>query len=112
MSDGYITIVGVDMCFGKEIFKVGQILTLRKDFDNRYDDEAIEAVLDSVGGRVGYVANSCHTVARGTKSSGRIYDTFNDICSAKVAFIAGNSVIAELVLDKEIVYEDLHDKDN
>jgi hypothetical protein len=108
MNGGYVTIVGVDMCFGKEIFKVGQILTLRKDFENRYDDEAIEVVLESVGGRVGYVANSCHTVARGTKSGGRIYDTFDDRCTARVAFVTGNAVIAELVNDKETVYEDLH----
>jgi len=97
MNGGFITIVGVDMCFGKEIFKVGQILTLRKDYDNRYDDEAIEAVLESVGVRVGYVANSCRTVARGTGSSGRIYDTFEERCQARVAFILNNAVIAELV---------------
>jgi len=99
MNGGFITIVGVDMCFGKEIFKVGQILTLRKDYDNRYDDEAIEAILESVGGRVGYVANSCRTVARGTGSSGRIYDSFQERCQARVAFILNNAVIAELVQD-------------
>ncbi len=97
MNGGYITVVGVDMCFGKEIFKVGQMLTLRKDHDNRYDDEAIEVVLESVGGRVGYVANSCHTVAKGTKSAGRIYDTFEEKCQAKVAFVVNNAVIAELI---------------
>ena len=108
MNGGFVTIVGVDMCFGKEIFKVGQILTLRKDYDNRYDDEAIEAVLDSVGGRLGYVANSCHTVARGTKSGGRIYDAFNERCNARVAFVVNNAVIAELVMDKETSNENLH----
>lgn len=97
MDGGFVTIVGVDMCFGREIFKVGQVLTLRKDRENRFDDEAVEAVIESVGGRVGYVANSCHTVARGTKSSGRIYDTFDDICRARVAFIVNNAVIAEIM---------------
>lgn len=98
MNSGFVTIVGLDMCFGKEIFKVGQLLTLKKDFDNRFDDEAIEAVNDGVGGRVGFVANSCNTVARGTKSSGRIYDTFEERCQARVAFIVNRAVIAELIV--------------
>ncbi len=98
MNGGYVTIVGVDMCFGKEIFKVGQMLTLKKDYENRYDDEAIEAINDGVGGRVGFVANSCHTVAKGTKSAGRIYDTFDDRCSARVVFVVKNEVIAELIV--------------
>ena len=98
MNDGYVTIVGVDMCFGKEIFKVGQLLTLKKDYENRYNDEAIEAINDSVGGRVGFVVNSCNTVAGGTKSAGRIYDTFEDQCSTRVAFVVKNQVIAELIV--------------
>jgi len=98
MSIGFVTIVGVDMCFGKEIFKVGQLLSLKKDYENRFDDEAVEAINDGVGGRVGFVANSCNTVARGTKSAGRIYDTFEEKCQARVAFIVNSAVIAELIL--------------
>ncbi len=97
MNDRYVTIVGVDMCFGKEIFKVNQRLALRKDHDNRYDDEAIEAIIESVGGWVGYVANSCHTVAKGTRSAGRIYDTFEEKYSARVAFVVNNNVLAKLI---------------
>ncbi|MFO7612475.1 MAG: hypothetical protein R6W99_08360 [Clostridia bacterium] len=97
MEKGYITIVGADRYFGTGIFKVGQELLLRKDYDNRFDEEAVEAVLESVDGIVGYVANSCHTVARGTRSAGRIYDKFEDRCRCKVSFILNGNVIAELI---------------
>lgn len=33
-------------------------------------------------GKTGYVANSIHRVARGTRSAGRIYDTFEDSITA------------------------------
>ncbi|MBN2557683.1 MAG: hypothetical protein JXB33_02890 [Clostridia bacterium] len=97
MQNGYITIVGAERYFGMGIFKVGQELLLRKDYDNRFDGEAVEAVLEGVDGIVGYVANSCHTVARGTQSAGRIYDKFRDSCRCRVSFIVNGSVIAGLI---------------
>jgi hypothetical protein len=72
---------------------------LKKDYENKYDDEAIEVDLESVG-KIGYVANSPHTVARGTKSAGRIYDTFKDECRASIRFIVKDTVIAELEGEK------------
>ena len=54
-------------------------LTLKKDYENPYDDEAIAAYKN--GSKVGYVANSVSTVCRGTYSAGRLYDRFdNEIC--------------------------------
>jgi hypothetical protein len=99
MSESFITITGCQHYFGSHILKVGQILKLKKDYENQYDDEAIEAQIESVG-KIGYVANSTYTVARGAKSAGRIYDTFKDECRACIRFIVKDTAIAEL-LDEE-----------
>ncbi|MFY9613036.1 MAG: HIRAN domain-containing protein [Tissierellaceae bacterium] len=96
MSERYISIVGIDYYFGADVFSIGQKLTIKKDYDNKYDGEAIVVELDSVG-KVGYVANSTHTVARGTHSAGRIYDTFEDTTSCEVLFILKDTVIAKLL---------------
>lgn len=92
----YITVTGAKHQFGMEVFRVGQRLCLEKEPNNEFDDEAIR-VLSEVGVVYGYVANSVYTVARGTKSAGRIYDTFEEQTKAEVCFITGNSVIAKLL---------------
>lgn len=102
MIGKYVTIVGVDQFFGITIFKVGQVLMLRKDHENRFDDEAIEVIVESVDGKTGYVANSCKTVAKGTRSAGRIYDAFGEVCRCRVLFIIKNNVIAELLETERI----------
>lgn len=94
----YITITGAKHQYGMEVFRVKQILYLEKDLTNEYDDEAIKVMSDS-GVIYGYVANSVHTVARGTNSAGRIYDKFENQCKAEVCFITGNSIIAKLLDD-------------
>ena len=48
-------------------------------------------------GKVGYVGNSCRTVAKGTKSAGRIYDKVGDKFCVRVCFVTGGSVIAEVL---------------
>lgn len=96
MTGKYISIVGVSYYFGPEIFSVGQKLKLKKDYENQYDDEAIEVELESVG-RVGYVANSYKTTAKGTRSAGRIYDTFEETCDCRVMFILKDTIIAEII---------------
>jgi len=93
MSESYITITGCQHYFGSKILRVGQTLKLKKERENQHDDEAIEVQLESVG-KVGYVANSTYTVARGTKSAGRIYDTFKDECQASIRFIVKDTAIA------------------
>ena len=98
----YVSIVGVHHYFGLYIFKVGQTLILRKDYQNRYDDEAIQVEIENVG-KVGYVANSTQTVARGCQSAGRIYDSFNDQTKALGRFIVNNTVIAEISREEEVI---------
>lgn len=92
----FITITGLHHYAGSGIFKVGQIVELEKDLDNNYDDEAIRAYIKGIT-TVGYVANSINTKAIGTRSAGRIYDTFKEKTKAKVLFIFQDSVIAEII---------------
>lgn len=95
MSGKFVSIVGLKHYFGAEIFSIGQKLKLTKDYDNRHDDEAIMVEIESIG-KVGYVANSPYTVARGTRSAGRIYDTFEDYTYCEVRFILKDTVIAQI----------------
>ena len=91
----YITITGINHYGGCEMFRPGMMLSLVKDTDNCYDDEAI-SVFSEKGCRCGYVANSVHTTARGTFSAGRLYDKFVDEASARVLFVMPETVIAEV----------------
>lgn len=92
----FITIVGVEYYFGSDIFRVDQKLWLEKDKDNEKDEEAIKVVTESKA-TLGYVANSVYTKAKGTKSAGRIYDSFEDMKQICVRFVVGNKIIAELL---------------
>lgn len=91
----FITIDHIDEYGDTNYFKIGEELFLKKDNDNEYDDEAI-AVYKMSECKCGYIANSVETVARGTKSAGRVYDKIkdNDICV--VRFITDDKLICEL----------------
>ncbi len=95
MMKDYITLIGADNYYGTKIFFVGQKVKLIKDFENMYDEEAIRVEVETLN-TVGYVANSVHTVAKGTKSAGRIYDTFKDEISGTVKFIVKDVAIVEI----------------
>ena len=96
----YITITGCVHYFGVQVFRVNQTLTLKKDLDNEYDGDAIAVYLES-GMKVGYVANSIYTVARGTCSAGRIYDSVDMSCEVKVCFIIEDCAIAQVLPTQE-----------
>ena len=96
MKSIYVAIVGLNNYFGAKIFKPGQILRLIKDYENDYDGEAIMTLLDPIG-KVGYVANSAHTVPLGYWSAGRLYDTFETVTYAVVRFVTKETVIAEIL---------------
>lgn len=91
----YITINHLDEFNGLCNIKVGNTLTLKKDLDNPYDDEAI-AVYNIDDIKVGYVANSVSTVARGTYSAGRIYDSLSEDTECHVCFIYENIMIGKI----------------
>ncbi|MGI6160439.1 MAG: HIRAN domain-containing protein [Christensenellales bacterium] len=97
----YITITGLKHYYGIKPFKVGYPVTLLKEPDNPYDEEAI-MVSAPVLGKVGYVANSPYTVTTGCMSAGRIYDAIPDECVAIARFITSSSVIALVLPDKKL----------
>ena len=82
--------------FGTTVFRVGDVISCEKEFDNDFDEEAIKVMMKTFG-KVGYIANSSGTVAKGTKSAGRIYDKVGDKFFVRVCFVTGGSVIAEVV---------------
>ena len=92
-NEQFITITHLDDYLAINSLRIGQKLTLKKDHDNPYDDEAI-AVYSSRGNKIGYVANSVSTVCRGTGSSGFIYDWFEEETECIVRFIAVNEGFA------------------
>ena len=97
----YITITGLNHYYSMKPFKIGSLVTLKKEPDNDYDDEAIEISAPLLG-KVGYVANSPHTTAGGCMSAGRIYDEIPDECAAVVRFITCSKVIARVLPNKKL----------
>ena len=97
MNTVFVTIVSIGECNRIENLRVNDVLTLRKEAANRYDDEAI-AVYTARGVRCGYVANSVSTVARGTHSAGYVYRDFEESAECTVRFIFEEGAIAEVKL--------------
>ena len=95
----YITITHINDFYGFEYFRPGMILTLRKDHDNPYDDEAVTVFMNEV--KCGYVANSVATVCRGTHSAGFLQHLFNERMECIARFISEDFIIAELKLSTE-----------
>lgn len=91
----YIAITGMAHYYGTSFLKPGQLVYLHKDPENPYDQEAIKAEIPPIG-KIGYVANSIHTVPRGCRSAGRIYDTFEQQVGGVVRFVMKDTVIVEL----------------
>jgi hypothetical protein len=89
----YITIGHIEEFVSYDRVNVNDELKLKKDRDNRYDDEAI-AVYDMRDSKVGYVANSVHSVARGTYSAGRLYEKMGDEAVCRVMFKTEEMAIA------------------
>ena len=94
----YITINHLDDFECASFLKTGDRLILKKERDNIYDDEAIIAYKENKT-KVGYVANSVHSVARGTYSAGRLYDRIGDEvgCILKFFFLEEGYGIAEII---------------
>ena len=77
------------------LFKKGSIFNIVKEPDNPHDMEAIAVKSDNK--TVAYVANSVHTVVKGTMSAGRLYDKIENVAKAKVIFVDRNKIIAKIV---------------
>lgn len=95
MKKMYVTITGCNHCMGYEVFHKKMELVLKKEADNEYDHEAIQVLIPGVG-KVGYVANSPHTVLGETYSAGRLYDKIGRRAKAKVYLVTDRGVIAKV----------------
>lgn len=99
-NDYFITITGTKHYYGMKPFEIGRIIKLVKEPHNEYDPEAIRAELPFIG-EIGYVANSVHTVVKGTFSGGRVYDLFEEEAFAQVLFVTHDSVICLLIIQED-----------
>lgn len=92
----FITIPIENRYYGRKPFKPGKLLMLIKDRENEVDNEAIKVSIPGID-IIGYVANSVTTVYSGTISAGRLYDKFDEVTYAVVAFVTRAGVIAALL---------------
>ncbi|WP_425058885.1 hypothetical protein SCACP_35330 [Sporomusa carbonis] len=104
MEARYIAIVGCKNYYGTKILKPGIPVRLEKEPDNEYDAEAIAVFIMPVG-KVGYVANSTHTVPKGCCSAGRIYDTFGEHAYGIIRFVVQDTAIVEMIDNSAIHFE-------
>ena len=95
-SELFVTVTGINHYYGITPFEIGREIQLAKEPDNLYDSDAIVATLPYIGA-IGYVANSVHTVVRGTFSASRVYDRLGCNATAKVMFVNGSSAICRIV---------------
>ncbi len=100
----YITILSMDRFHGPKPLALNRLVKLTKEPDNNYDAEAISCEMRHFG-KIGYVANSTRTVAKGTMSGGRLYDKISDEYIAKIQFIIGKEAIAKVLSTEEFTQE-------
>ena len=91
----FITITGTCHYHGQEFIKPGMKIKLIKDPDNEYDREAIRAEMKGLG-KIGYVANSPHTVLGESMSAGRLYDKIGDKAKATVMYVLPRGILCRV----------------
>ena len=100
----YITILSMEKLHGPKPLVLNGIMKLVKEPNNKYDAEAIACEMRHFG-KIGYVANSTHTVCLGTMSAGRLYDKISDEYVARIKFINGKTAIAKVLSTEEFTEE-------
>lgn len=95
MSDIYFTITGMSHYYGTDFLKRNMYVTLIKDKENEFDKEAIKVEIKGLG-KIGYVANSPHTVLGESFSAGRIYDKIKDMGYGKILYIFHSAAVGIL----------------
>ena len=103
MKKVYITITGLDHYHGSDFLEPGARVRLIKDPENKYDHEAIRVEMEGLG-KIGYVANSCHTVLGDSFSAGRLYDRIGQTASAKVRHVLARGVVCS-VRGKDLLWQ-------
>jgi hypothetical protein len=105
----YITITGTCHYHGQDFIEPGMIIHLIKDPDNQHDREAIRAEMDGLG-KIGYVANSPHTVLGESYSAGRLYDKIPEKADATVLYVLPGGVLCKLYEYNNLPEEGLYDR--
>lgn len=95
MKNVYITVTGTRHYYGTDFMKKGMRLKLVKDKENEIDGEAIAVETDGLG-KVGYVANSPHTVLGESMSAGRLYDKIGKSAAADIVYITPQGVVCRV----------------
>lgn len=91
----YFTLTGTNHYQGQGFLKPGMEVQLKKEPDNQYDREAIVVMMPGAG-KIGYVANSSHTVKGESYSAGRMYDFFKKRAVGKVKYVLDYGAICVL----------------
>lgn len=95
MKEKFVTITGFNHYHGIAPLRPGKLVLCKKEPDNIYDSEAICCTVP-VYGKLGYIANSTGTVAGGTMSAGRIYDSVCSKFYVRVLFTTCTKVICRV----------------
>ena len=95
MKKVYFTLTGTNYYFGNEFLEKDMKIKLIKEPDNKHDKEAIQVKMGALG-KIGYVANSTHTVIGETMSAGRLYDRIGDTAEAKVVCVTDRGVLCKV----------------
>ena len=95
MGKVYFALTGTQHYYGKDFLKKGMKVRLIKEPENEYDREAIRVELPGLG-KIGYVANSTHTVLGESMSAGRMYDRFKKKGAGVVKMITDRGVVCKL----------------
>ncbi len=94
MKKVYITLTGTKFYYGHDFLKPGMKVKLIKEPENQYDSEAIRVEIH--GMKVGYVANSVHTVLGESMSAGRMYDRIGKKAKAVVKIVTDHGVLCKV----------------
>ena len=92
----YFTIVSTGFYYGNSFLEKGDIVSLEKEPDNPYDKEAIMVKIEGLG-KIGYVANSAHTVKGESMSAGRMYDKVEDGTQGEVMYVMDCDVLCRVI---------------
>ena len=95
MKKVYFTLTGTNHYYGLDFLKDGDKVMLIKEPDNEYDKEAIRIEYPGLN-KIGYVANSPHTVLGDSLSAGHIYELFGKKTKAKVKLIVPQGAMCVL----------------
>lgn len=100
MKELFVSVTGFRYYYGIRPFRIGAKLRCKKEPGNPYDSEAIRVSLRKVG-TIGYIANSVHTRANGTKSASGIYERVPKKFRIEVLFTTQTKAICRVHPEKK-----------